>query len=1120
MLQILIGRSGSGKTEYIRRQIADAVKAGNEKIMVIIPEQNSFETETAILDLLGAKDSCKVKILSFTRLVELVLRTYGGIAGKYLNAGGRNIMMSLALDMAADNLNLYKSQTQKTELIPLMLSAVDEFKMCSVTSDRLREKAASADDDTLSGKLNEAALIMDCYDALVSKSYIDPMDDLTRLKAALENHQFFNGYTVYIDAFNGFTMQEMNVIEEILKQCDACYVALSGDNLNINDENNLFFTINRTKKDLTRLAKRNGIAVKAPLLFDSQYRFSKAGISALERSIYRTDIEKLYDKPSGVELFMADDIYIEANYVARTIKRLTVEADYKYSDFAIVCRQTESYKGIIDTALEKYGIPYFMDKPQEIDSKPLFALTLAIFDIVFSGFDSDYIFKYLKTGLTGLTTDDIAMLENYIFTWNISGKKWFNDFTANPDGFKEVITEKNKKELEYINTLRKKVITPIEHFAQAIATDSSLEISKAVFTLLTEIDCAKHLYKIAARLERNGNKDSAEDQLRIWESLMSILDQMATLPGDIPIEPKRYARLLRTVITLSDIAYIPRTLDEVTVGTADRVRLSSPRAVFIIGAIEGEFPHTPVAAGIFSDAERRRLLSLELPMYDSVAQLAVQEKYHVYCAVAAPRERLFVSWYNADIQGGIKKPSSIIREAVKILPRLNIQTEENLSVSDKIWAEKVAFEMLAAKSELTDTEYRQLKRYFSEHSDYSKKVKALERVRCKTPSSIENKELARELFSTDPKLSASQIEKFYLCRFQYFCRYGLKAHERKPAEIDALQYGSLMHFLLENILKYFGGKKLDDISDKELTVKINALLDEYVNKNMGGLDDKSERFKYLYYRLCSSAHSLIKHILRELSQSEFEPVDFELSIANGGDIEAYRLLLPNGHEVTVEGKVDRVDIMKKGDINYIRVIDYKTGPKLFKLSDILYGLNMQMLLYLSAISTNGEQRYNGNIVPAGVLYMPAASPTVNATERNNEKNINAERDKKYAMNGLILDNNLVIQGMENEAKGIFIPVSLKDGQPSKGVNSLVTLEQMGKIFKRIDTLITEMAVALSNGEIANIPAKGEYDACTWCPYKTVCGFEDGDPFREILRLDKKEIIKNLEEDNHIEKEKE
>lgn len=1121
MLQIIMGRSGSGKTEYIRRQIADAVKGGNEKIMVIIPEQNSFETETAILDMLGAKDGCSVKILSFTRLVELVLRTYGGMAGRYLTAGGRNIMMSLAIDTAADNLNLYKKQMHKTELVPLMLSATDEFKMCSVTSDELREKAAAAGDETLSGKLNEAALIMDCYDALVSKSYVDPMDDLTRLKNALENHSFFEGYTVYIDAFSGFTVQEMNVIEQILKQCEACYVVLSGDSLSVNDESNLFFTINRTKRDITNLAKKNGIKVKSPMIFDKQYRFSKTGIAALERNIYRTDIEKLYGTPDGVELFMADDIYIEANYTARTIKRLTVEQGYRYSDFAIVCRQTDTYKGIIDTALEKYGIPYFMDKPQEIDSKPLFALTLAIFDIVHSGFDSDYIFKYLKTGLTSLTYDEIALLENYTFTWNISGSKWLNDFTANPEGFKDVMSERNRKDLEYINRLRKAVITPLEHFAENIHCDNAAEISKAVFNLLTEIDCIKNIYKTAEFLEHDGNKESAEDQLRIWDSLMSILDQMATLPGDMPIEPKRYAKLLRTVITLSDISYIPRTLDEVTVGTADRVRLSSPRAVFIIGATEGEFPHTPVAAGLFSDAERRRLLSLDLAMYDSITQLAVQEKYHVYCAAAAPREKLFISWYNADLRGNQKRPSSIIREAVKILPDIRILTEESFTLSDKIWAEKPAFEILAAKADCDSGEYRQLKKYFAEREDYSRKIKALEKVRIKAPRIMENQKLAEELFSANPKLSASQIEKFYLCRFQYFCRYGLKAHERKPAEIDALQYGSLMHFLLENILRQFSQKGLSNITEGELTVKIDKLLDEYIEKNLGGLDDKSERFKYLYYRLRSSAHSLIRHIIRELSQSEFEPIDFELNIAAGGEIEAYRLLLPNGREITVEGKVDRVDIMKKGDINYVRIIDYKTGTKLFKLSDILYGLNMQMLLYLSAIYANGSQRYNGPIVPAGVLYMPSSSPTVNSSSRNDEKSINTERDKKYAMNGLILENNLVIHGMENEAKGIFIPVSLKDEKVSKGADSLVTLEQMGKIFKRIDELIAEMATALSNGEISDIPAKGEYDSCAWCPYKTVCGFEDGDPFREILKADKAQVIKDLEKssaDNTDEKE--
>lgn len=119
----------------------------------------------------------------------------------------------------------------------------------------------------------------------------------------------------------------------------------------------------------------------------------------------------------------------------------------------------------------------------------------------------------------------------------------------------------------------------------------------------------------------------------------------------------------------------------------------------------------------------------------------------------------------------------------------------------------------------------------------------------------------------------------------------------------------------------------------------------------------------------------MKHIMEELSQSEFFVADCELKI--GEDIPSYTIVLPDGHKIAVCGSVDRVDIMPRADITYLRIIDYKTGTKQFKLSDILYGINLQMLLYLHSIEASGCDKY-GEIVPAGILYMPATVPYISS----------------------------------------------------------------------------------------------------------------------------------------------
>ncbi len=86
----------------------------------------------------------------------------------------------------------------------------------------------------------------------------------------------------------------------------------------------------------------------------------------------------------------------------------------------------------------------------------------------------------------------------------------------------------------------------------------------------------------------------------------------------------------------------------------------------------------------------------------------------------------------------------------------------------------------------------------------------------------------------------------------------------------------------------------------------------------------------------------------------------------------------------VDGKIDRVDLMDRDGVRYLRVVDYKTGKKEFRLSDIVYGMNMQMLIYLAALCENGGKRY-GEFQPAGVLYMPANRPSVPAERGDGRK---------------------------------------------------------------------------------------------------------------------------------------
>jgi ATP-dependent helicase/nuclease subunit B len=260
-----------------------------------------------------------------------------------------------------------------------------------------------------------------------------------------------------------------------------------------------------------------------------------------------------------------------------------------------------------------------------------------------------------------------------------------------------------------------------------------------------------------------------------------------------------------------------------------------------------------------------------------------------------------------------------------------------------------------------------------------------------------------------------------------------------------------------------------------------------------------------------NAIEIIFHIIEELSQSDFVPVDFEMKV--GEDIPAYELEIDSDTKLILTGSIDRVDLMEKNGNAYIRVIDYKTGNKDFKLSDILYGINLQMLIYLYAIQKNSGNKFGGKVIPSGVLYQPSTNKYINANADDDSGKILAEQNKNLKMKGLVLDNPTVISAMDKMGLATYIPVSYSNGK-LKSSESTASLEEMGRLFKKIDKLLIEMAKELHMGNVEFNPVKStnRYDACAWCPYLSVCGYEAGKNCRNIDVFSKKEVFEQLEKE--------
>lgn len=1108
MLQIILGRSGSGKTYKIRNILKELMET-NSKVMLLVPEQDSFRNERDILRELGPRSFSKLEVFSFKRLSEHIFNKIGGLAGDRINDSGRNVLMSLAIDQVKDRLNIYKKHFNKIEMIEIMVSALKEFKTCSIAIGDLNNIEKKVDNNILKCKIKETSLILSAYDALISDHYIDPLDNLSKLDDRLNENKFFTNYTVIVDGFSGFTPQEIKILDHIFEQANDCYITFCSDPLfNEDNEIMLFSSVYKSIKRVLRTAKRRGISIKKPLFLEETHRFNNKNLKIIEEEIFRVS-PKSYDIiPKDITIYNATNLYDESEFVCNSIKKLVAEENYKYKDFVVISRVTDTYNGIIETVFKKNEIPYFMDNLENIGEKTLMNLVISAFEIINSNYDSNVIFRYLKTGLVGMRPDEIFMLENYVLLWNINGRDWHKEFLFNPNGFSQSFKDEDKNKLKLLNKLREELVKPLISFENNIKqVVNGEDFAKYTYLFLEEIGIQDNIKDMYKSLTDSGEETLADEQIRLWNLLIEVLEQMSLVLKGYKLTSYKFAELLELVINSSEMAFIPQGIDEVTIADADRSRMDSPKVVFVIGAVEGEFPRTPVTTGAFTDAERKVLLGKGLQMYESLEKLIIEEKFIAYTALTAASEKLYVTWPSKGLSGSSKYPSTIVKCIKKIFPNIVIKDELCIDDEDKIWSEKSAFEMCAKYWNDNSVFSMTLKKYFYDNDNYKSIMNVLDNPQANKNSSIKNSENIKNLFGENMRLSASQIEKYYLCRFQYFCAYGLRAKERRPAVFDSLEYGSLMHFIMENILSNHSMNEISGLNDEYLSEKIKQILENYIQIKMGGWEGKTYRFRYLFYRLIDTACILIKHMSKEFSQSNFIPSDYELDISDYGDIQPLSVKLPNGNVIEVQGKVDRVDVMKKDHINYIRIIDYKTGSKEFRLSDVIYGLNMQMLIYLAAICKNGSHKY-GDIVPAGILYMPVTKPIVNDERGIEDFDLDKKKKRKLRMNGLILDDDDVIYGMEKEAKGIFIPVAVKNGQISKK-DSVANLAQMGKIFKYIESLVVSMADDLYSGEISAKPASGEYDACEWCPYKSICGHEDGDENLVVEKYDRDKALKIL-----------
>lgn len=1110
MLQLVLGRAGSGKTEYTFSTIKELVENGEKDILLLTPEQYSFIAERRLLKELGENRVNCVTNGSFSRLSNEINKEYGGSKLPILSKGAKAVVFKKACESVKDDLVVFGKNVSNVSFINSIINIYDEMKSCRVSNEEIMLASKNTDKAVLANKLHDISVIMQAYDNLIADKYLDTACELTDLYERLLNLNYFVGKTVFIDGFTGFIAQEYKILEVILKQAKKVYLTMCTNSFDGDIKYDLYSYVNSNIAIIKGVCEKANIDVYEPVYLDTIHRFNNDELRYVEKYVFAKQKVQYTQNVNNITLYNARSINDECEFVSRNISKL-LRQGIKASNIAVICRDLNKYKAELEFSFKKFNVPYFDDERQNISSQPLIMFVNFLLRVAIYSFRADDIFSILKTGLTDLDNQSINDLENYAFLWGINGSKWKKEFVDSTKGFVEKITDNDQKAIDELNITRNYIVEKLERFSLSCKKKNAKDISKAIYYTLLDFSVDKKLAEFAKELDKNGKSALANEQGRVWDLLMQILDKLVTVCDDEPISIKEYSKLFNLMISNEDLGVIPTGLDNVQLGGADRIRCNNPYAVFVVGANEGEFPQSVSSAGLLTENDRVTLINNKFKLYSYGETLNAQETYFAYMAMSSATDKLYVSYRSGSDENC---ESTIVSGLKQVFTELKEQSYSE-ALFDIIETDENAFEYLVANFTENDEIIETLKEYFSHKPQFKSRLDATKAVVENADVCINNTDVATKLFNKDMYLSASRVEDYYNCAFKYFCKYGISAYPRRKAEMNRMQSGILIHYVLETIIKDLGKEKLVELSDAEIKTYVNDVIKSYYENMLGNSQEFSARLKHSFFGLANSITYIVVRLREEFKTSDFEPRAFELKIGNSDDetvVKSPVFNLADGGTISINGSIDRVDTFTKDEVQYVRVVDYKSGTKVFELNDILNGLNLQMFIYLFALCKS-DNELSG--VEAGVLYMHAARNAYTLKRDSQEKDIEKNDDKNFLMSGVVLndENHSIAQNMEYDLKGKFIPV-FADGDGFVS-GDLVSIADMGRISKKIDSLIEEMGTNLHSGIINQNPVESSNhtDICRYCDYRDVCVNRIEITPKAIEEYDNREVLELLKGEN-------
>lgn len=1103
-LYIVLGGPNSDKTLYCFEEMQK--RAGSE-ICMIVPDQFSYAAEKNAIRLLGGTGLNGIEVLTFNRIVYRIRQKI--IQPDYITASGREMLVCRAIKEVIGEDSIFFGCIDKDGFVAVISGLISEFKRYSITPEILAEQCTRASNKALEDKLTDISKIYNRYEELIGDNFSDSDNDLDAAAEYIRTSGMFKGQTVFFDGFSDFLPQNMNVVEEIIKNADDVYITLCiPENVRINDDT--FDTCRKTYSSVKRIARECGADTHDIMLGDTKKRSD--GINFLINNW--NGIGAKYDKETeDIDIFYAKNPYSEVERAAARIVKCVREEGLRFRDIAVLCGDMSTYGKIVQSTFGEYDIPYFTDETTPISDHPVITGITAVFDILENDWRYDDVFRYLRAGFVydsnnmPIERTKIDKLENYVLRWGVRGKKqWLSDKAWRKKRGDIFGTDESEEIDEEMDLLRNMITAPIENFRQKASGKNAQEKAAALFEFLEEIHMPDGIENEVNVLRAKGFMDEAAQFEKVWELLIEAIEQVYTVIGAQRCSMSDFARYIIAGLSKCDIRIIPSSLDHVAVGTIDRSRNADAKHLFILGANYGKIPPDMTKEGILSNRDREelseKLAEYNLSVAPDTKKRDTAERYKVYRSLCSAYEGLHISYSASGVNDDTLRPSQFVVDITRMFPKIK-KSDDMIVPVDNIESVKSAFRMLMLHFDDCGGAWGEIRRYFEENEEYKPKIDhVLNSCRANAGITAEN---AKRLFASDER-SVSQFEKYASCPYSYFLSYGLRLHERDVWEINKINIGNLCHRIVQKYCERVseGLSTLSEIhsrwhhmSDEESTRIITSIIDEETAVGLKNAVYGKGRMRSVMNRIRRVVYTSVNTINQSLSKGDFVYSASEKGFSQeiGG--------------VRVRGAIDRVDIAETDGKAYIRVVDYKSGKQSFDLKKIAAGLNLQLVTYAIAArnlylenSFSPRQSHFADVRIGGILYNKIRDDIVSESDAETALK---KRDQNRKMSGRVFVDDMdgfdikqpnVVSMMDSTLKAgeisEFLPVSITaKGGINMRSTACASSEEAVLLMRHTKKCIGKAQSDILSGNIPISPySMGGFAPCEYCEYMQVCKFDN------------------------------